>query len=66
MKSHGTYALQWERFYIIPPHLIRWDQENVIAVRVYDIYRTGGIWDGPVGITTREAYLEYMENRTSK
>ena len=63
MRPHGTLVLYFERYYFIPSHLIHWDRENVIAVRVYDIYRTGGIWDGPVGITTREAYLEYMEGR---
>jgi len=66
MRPHGTVILYFERFYFIPSHLIDWDRENVIAVRVYDLYRTGGIWDGPVGITTREAYLEYMESRKSK
>lgn len=63
---HGTFILHWERFYFIPPHLIRGDEKNVIAVRIYDVWRTGGIWDGPVGITTREAYLEYMKSRNKK
>ena len=33
--------------------------ENVIAVRVYDGMADGGIYEGPVGITTLNNYIEY-------
>ena len=46
------------RYYFIPQYLIRWDKENVIALRVYDIWNFGGIYEGPVGIITREQYLK--------
>lgn len=37
---------------------------NVIAVRVYDGYINGGIYDGPVGLTTQEKYSNYWrENK---
>lgn len=41
-----SYATEWTSFreYIIPENLIRWDGENVIAVRVYDGGGPGGIW----------------------
>jgi len=48
-----------ERFYYIRPELIRWDSENVIAVRVFDIWQVGGIYEGPVGLLTREDYLNH-------
>jgi hypothetical protein len=38
------------RQYPLPPALIRWGQENVIAVRIYDGEMGGGIANGPVGI----------------
>jgi hypothetical protein len=38
------------RKYIIPAGSLKEDEENVIAVRVYDSYLEGGIVDGPTGI----------------
>ncbi len=37
-----------ERVYILPPDdpRLRWDQENVLAVRVYDEGGQGGLWSG--------------------
>jgi hypothetical protein len=52
-------AWQKERFYYIPLHIIRWNGNNVIAVRVYDIQQTGGIYEGPVGVATQKAFLKY-------
>ncbi|MBN1893191.1 beta galactosidase jelly roll domain-containing protein [bacterium] len=49
-----------ERMYFIPPNLMRWDSENQIAIRVYDIWNHGGIYEGPAGITTQKHFLEYM------
>ncbi|MEO2034599.1 MAG: acetylxylan esterase, partial [Planctomycetaceae bacterium] len=39
------YVSAWQvrRSYSVPGNLIRWDQANVIAVRVYDGQRTGGL-----------------------
>jgi len=39
----------WEtpRSYTVPAHLIRWDKDNVIAVRVYDHDGAGGMYEGP-------------------
>lgn len=33
--------------------------ENIIAVRVYDGYQIGGIYEGPVGITTMKEYVAF-------
>jgi hypothetical protein len=46
------------RYYFLPPHLIHWNRENIIAVRVYDIWGDGGIYEGPIGIISREQYLK--------
>ncbi|MEN8156848.1 MAG: acetylxylan esterase [Bacteroidota bacterium] len=41
------------RAYIIPVELIRWDQENTVAVRVYDDHGGGGIVGDPVTLTVK-------------
>jgi len=38
---------------------LNFDKENVIAVRVFDGRLIGGIYKGPVGITTWENYLKW-------
>jgi sialate O-acetylesterase len=53
----GEYLEQ--RVYYIPTSLGHFDKENTLAVRVYDGWIHGGIYDGPIGITTRETYREW-------
>jgi len=57
-SSHDSWNK--ERVYYLPNHLIQWNQINVIAVQVYDSRERGGIYTGPVGITSQEAYLKYQ------
>lgn len=52
-----------ERAYFIPEHLIHRDKPNVISVRVLDTGGGGGIYEGPIGILTREHYLLYHNRR---
>jgi hypothetical protein len=47
------------RAYNIPRSLIIPGKPNVIAVRVYDGYLNGGIYQGPVGIITQEKYAKF-------
>jgi sialate O-acetylesterase len=47
------------RAYTIPAGLLRPDAENVIAVRVFDSFLHGGIYDGPVGLVTRDRYFRW-------
>lgn len=47
------------RAYTIPSGTIKYGQENVLAVRVYDNFRHGGIYDGPIGFTTSDRYREW-------
>lgn len=48
------------RAYPIPADLINLTEENTIIIEVEDIGMTGGIWKGPVGITTRTKYYRYL------
>jgi len=52
---------QQVRAYTIPPELLSAGQENVLAVRVYDGFKDGGIYRGPIGIVTRERYRAWKE-----
>lgn len=45
-------AFDLQREYTLPPQKLKWNQENVLAVRVYDEKRSGGIVEGTIGITT--------------
>lgn len=38
------------REYVVPPDLIRYGEENTIAVRVYDDLGGGGLHNGPLGL----------------
>jgi len=54
-----------ERAYFIPQNMLLPDQENVIAVRVFDAMLHGGIWDGPVGLATRRQYMNWQDRRAT-
>jgi hypothetical protein len=51
------------RGYYIPDDLVHPNEENVIAVRVYDGFNVGGIYDGPVGIITQEKYMQHWKDQ---
>jgi sialate O-acetylesterase len=44
------------RAYTIPAGQLHSDRDNVIAVRVYDGFLHGGIYEGPIGLATRDTY----------
>ena len=46
------YASEWEtpRRYVVEPKLVKWDKENVIAVRVYNGGDPGGFFERPAFI----------------
>jgi sialate O-acetylesterase len=46
------------RAYTIPAGVVLPGKENVLAVRVYDCWQGGGIYEGPVGIVTKQHYLK--------
>ncbi len=49
------------RAYDIPSHLIKTTGENSIEILVEDIGNIGGIYEGPVGITTKARYYRYYK-----
>ncbi len=49
-------AYNMERTYPIPSGMIDFDGDNVIAVRVFDAWQVGGIYEGPIGLVTRQHY----------
>lgn len=44
------------RAYSVPQKLLEFGETNTIVVRVYDGFREGGIYDGPVGLITQKNY----------
>jgi len=54
------------RAYTIPPGTLKAGEDNVIAVRVFDKMLHGGIYDGPVGIITRDDYLLWKAHHKSR
>jgi len=54
------------RGYYIPDGLVKVNEDNVIAVRVYDGYLVGGIYEGPVGIITQERYTKFWREMKKK
>ncbi len=52
-----------EREFFIPSFLIHSSQDNIIAVRVYDSGKNGGIYSGYIGIASRDNYLKYSRRR---
>ncbi len=56
---------EWEavRGYYIPDNVLQPGKENTIAVRVYDGFIDGGIYQGPIGLITQEKYREYWQSK---
>jgi sialate O-acetylesterase len=56
---------EWETFrgYYVPFGVLKSGQKNTIAVRVYDGFIDGGIYDGPIGLITQERYVAYLKNK---
>lgn len=51
------------RTYSVPDGLLKRNRKNVIAVRVFDERLSGGIYEGPVGLMTKEQYNEYRRKQ---
>jgi hypothetical protein len=59
-------SFEKKRVYKIPNGLLKKNANNVIEVLVEDMGNVGGIYEGPVGITTRTAYERYFKNNSDK
>ena len=57
LPPHYATAYGVQRQYPLPPDLVRWDEQNVIAVRIYDNEMGGGIVAGPLGVFRESAPL---------
>ena len=58
-RFNGDWQIR--RAYKIPSGLLKYDQANILVVMVEDLGMNGGIFEGPVGIMTKENYKEYVE-----
>lgn len=50
------------RGYFVPEGLIKPGEENIIAVRIYDGFKDGGIYLGAVGFTSQERYAKFWKS----
>jgi sialate O-acetylesterase len=64
--SHYDNEYKELRAYTVRNGLLKAGTDNVIAVRVYDGGGWGGIYEGPVGIISRERYKEWRQSRPWK
>jgi hypothetical protein len=65
-RLHSSDSDEYSRLraYSIPSGLLQFGKENILAIRVYDCWQWGGIYEGPIGIVDREQYRKYK--RTSR
>ncbi|PLX23938.1 MAG: glycoside hydrolase [Ignavibacteria bacterium] len=52
------------RSYYIPKTLLRANEDNVIAVRIYDGFMHGGMYQGPIGLVRQKRYREWDAKST--
>lgn len=50
------------RGYYLSKDDLKYGEKNVIAVRVYDGFRDGGIYEGPAALVPMKEYAEYWNN----
>lgn len=43
--------------------MLKASEKNTIAVRVYDAFIDGGIYDGPIGLIKQERYIAYWKDK---
>ena len=61
----GTEYNKFRVYYLIDFNL-KENENNVIAVRVYDGRKDGGIYEGPIGIMKRKTFQKYMEQKNTQ
>ena len=57
--QEGPYDAQRSYYLVLNDYRIHWDQENVIAVRVWDGGGDGGMYDGKYGISASDV-IDYI------
>lgn len=68
LASKPAFDQEWSRFraYNIPDSLIIKGKPNTIAVRVYDGYLNGGIYQGPVGIIVQDKFTKFWRESRNR
>jgi hypothetical protein len=63
----SNFGPEWQEFrgYYVLKDLLK-SGENVLAVRVFDAFKDGGIYEGPIGIVKQEDYVKYWKKAKSK
>jgi sialate O-acetylesterase len=51
---------QINRVYSVPQKLLKYGKTNTVVVRVYDGFKNGGIYDGPIGLISQENYKKHF------
>jgi sialate O-acetylesterase len=59
----GSDDYQNLRAYTMPASALSLNGENTLAIRVFDGFLHGGIYSVPIGITTRERYLDWSKKK---
>ncbi len=62
----GVSAYEEIRAYYIPRDLLLQDGTNVLAVRVYDSFKRGGIYSGPVGLIAADKFEKIFKEKMQK
>ena len=65
-NTHDNNEYDQFRGYYLPDGIIKANEDNVIAVRVWDGYLYGGIYQGPVGLISQEKYIKFWKYKKSK
>ncbi len=65
---YRNFGEEWNQFrgYYIPKGILKPGEENTIAVRVYDGYLNGGIYEGPIGLIKQDKYRDYWKDQKKK
>lgn len=51
------------RGYYLNTSLLKKNQKNTIAIRIYDKTGTGGVYEGPVGFITQKNYIKFWREK---
>jgi len=60
---------EWQKlrsYFLVDNSLINFNGENVIAVRVYDGFEYGGIYEGPIGLAEQSTFAAYVRNKNQR
>ena len=60
---NSNFEWTQERVYSVPAKLLKFGETNTIAVRVYDGFQDGGIYEGPIELITQKKYQKYFRKR---